>query len=266
MSPVLGQHFLTDRRILERIVDALEPDPSDLVLEIGSGLGTLTQVLAARVGQVVTIEKDARLATRLRDERWGTKDGFQVVTGDALRLDWHALLRTTRSPSPVPRPFKVIGNIPYAITSPLIDKALTPPLPERIVFLVQAEVADRLASGPGSKTYGALTVGVQAVCRVEKLFTVPASAFRPPPRVRSALVRLRPLDRPLVVASEVRAFRAFVTACFGLRRKQLVNVLRAVTARPAEAVSRWLSTHGIEPQQRPETLTPDQLVALFRWG
>lgn len=265
MSPVLGQHFLTDRRILERIVDALEPEPSDLVLEIGSGLGTLTHVLAERVGRVVTIERDARLATRLRDEGRGTGDELQVVNGDALRLDWHALLGVPRPSSLESRPFKVIGNIPYAITSPLIDKALTPPLPERIVFLVQAEVAERLAAGPGSKTYGALTIGVQAVCRVEKLFAVAASAFRPPPKVRSALVRLRPLDRPLVSVADAPAFRGFVTACFGLRRKQLVNVLRTVTGRTAETVSTWLSMRGIEPRQRPETLTPEQFVQLFRW-
>ena len=256
--PVLGQHFLTDRRILERIVDTLEPQPSDRVLEIGAGRGTLTRVLAEHVGQVVAIEKDTRLAARLRDEGRGTREEFQVVAGDALRLDWHELLAGAL-------PFKVVGNIPYAITSPLIDKALTPPLPERIVFLIQAEVAERLAAQPGSKTYGALTVGVQATCQVEKLFSVPASAFRPPPRVRSTLVRLRPLSRPLISVEEAPAFRTFVTACFGLRRKQLLNVLRAITGRTAESVTAWLPTRGIDATQRPETLRPDQFIQLFHW-
>jgi 16S rRNA (adenine1518-N6/adenine1519-N6)-dimethyltransferase len=266
LSPVLGQHFLTDRRILERIVDALEPEPSDRVLEIGAGRGTLTRVLAEHVGQVVAIEKDSRLAAKLRDEGRGTGGEFQVVAGDALRLDWHALLSPTHPSSLVPRPFKVVGNIPYAITSPLIDKALTPPLPERIVFLIQAEVAERLAAPPGSKVYGALTVGVQATCQVEKLFSVAASAFRPPPRVRSTLIRLRPLSRPLISVADAPAFRTFVTACFGLRRKQLVNVLRAVTGRTAESVTAWLSTRGIDATQRPETLRPDQFIQLFHWG
>ena len=263
--PVLGQHFLTDRRILKRIVDALEPDPSDVVIEIGAGQGTLTRALTPRVGRVIAIEKDARLTATVGDEGRGKVEGLRVVTGDALRLDWHQLLQETLPPSLVPRPFKVIGNIPYAITSPLIDKALTPPLPERIVFLVQSEVADRLAARPGSKPYGALSVGVQAVCRVERLFAVAAGAFRPPPRVRSALVRLHPLDPPLVSAAALPGFRAFVSACFGFRRKQLVNVLRTVTGRPADAVSSWLSSHGIEPRQRPETLTPEQFVRLFGW-
>lgn len=259
MSRVLGQHFLTDRRILERIVDALEPQPSDRVLEIGAGRGTLTRVLAEHVGQVVAIEKDTRLVAKLSEGGRGKGEGVRVVSGDALRLDWHVLLGESL-------PFKVVGNIPYAITSPLIDKALTPPLPERIVFLVQAEVAERLAAQPGSKAYGALTVGVQATCQVEKLFGVAAGAFRPPPRVRSTLVRLRPLSRPLISVEAAPGFRTFVTACFGLRRKQLVNVLRAVTGRTAESVTAWLSTRGIDATRRPETLRPDQFVQLFHWG
>jgi len=262
--PPLGQHFLSDRSILERIVQALDPEPSDVVLEIGAGPGTLTRVLAERVGHVIAIEKDARLATKLRDERRGTGDELQVVAGDALRLDWHELLSATHPPSPVPRPFKVIGNIPYAITSPLIDKALTPPLPERIVFLVQAEVATRLAAAPGSKQFGSLSVGVQSLCHVENLFGVAPGAFRPPPRVHSAVVRLRPLDHPLIAPGEGDGFRAFVQACFSLRRKQLINVLRTVTEGPAEVVQGWLAALGIDVKQRPETLHPHQFVALFR--
>lgn len=262
--PALGQHFLIDRNILERIADALEPDAFDLVIEVGAGPGTLTDVLAKRVGHVIAIEKDRRLAADLGEEGRGTRDGVRVIHGDALRLDWHGLLRDTRPSSLVPGPFKVVGNIPYAITSRLIDKALTPPLPERIVFLVQAEVADRMAAGPGSKTYGALSVGVQALCRVEKLFGVAAGSFQPPPRVRSAVVRLRPLPTPLVTAMEVRPFRQFVTACFSRRRKQLGNVLRALTGRSAEAVGEWLEALGIDTAQRSETLAPEQFVQLFR--
>src|SRR5207302_1462484 len=125
--------------------------------------------------------------------------------------------------------------------SPLIDKALTPPLPERIVFLVQAEVAARIAAAPGSKPYGALSVGVQAVCRVERLFTVRAGAFHPRPRVDSALLRLTPLAVPLVAPAELAAFREFVTACFTRRRKQLRNVVMAATGRPAAVVRAGLS-------------------------
>jgi 16S rRNA (adenine1518-N6/adenine1519-N6)-dimethyltransferase len=262
--PPLGQHFLSDRSILERIVQALDPEPSDVVLEVGAGPGTLTRVLAEQVGHVIAIEKDARLAEKLGEEGRGKWEGVRIVNGDALKLDWHALLQETLPPSPFPLPFKVVGNIPYAITSPLIDKALAAPLPERIVFLVQAEVATRLAAAPGSKQYGSLSVGVQTMCRVERLFGVAPGAFRPPPRVQSAVVRLRPLDPPLIEPGEGAGFREFVQACFSLRRKQLINVLRTVTGGPAEVVQGWLTALEIDVKQRPETLHPDQFVALFR--
>jgi 16S rRNA (adenine1518-N6/adenine1519-N6)-dimethyltransferase len=253
----LGQHFLTDRNILQRIVDALEPAPDDVVVEIGAGKGSLTEQLLARGLRVIAIEKDRRLVAGLgaRDSRLGA---LRIVAGDALRLDWHALL-----PSPT---FKIVGNIPYNITSPLLDKALTPPLPARIVFLVQAEVADRIAAPAASKAYGALSVGVQAVCRVERLFTVRAGAFTPPPKVHSALVRLTPLAQPLVAPEEIMAFRAFVTACFTRRRKQLRNVAMAATGRSAAVVASGLAALGLDPMVRPETLAPEAFVRLLRWS
>jgi len=191
-----------------------------------------------------------------------------IVEGDALRLDLHALIRDHSHPaSRIPHPgFSIIGNIPYAITSPLIDRALTPPLPTRIVFLVQAEVAERIAARPGSKIYGALSVGVQAVCRVERLFTVRAGAFHPRPRVDSALVRLTPLAAPAVAPAEQAAFRAFVTACFSRRRKQLRNVVMAATGQGAAVVRAGLSELGLDPAARPETLAPPEFARLLRWS
>jgi 16S rRNA (adenine1518-N6/adenine1519-N6)-dimethyltransferase len=265
----LGQHFLTDRNILQRIVDALEPAPDDVVVEIGAGRGSLTEQLLARGLRVIAIEKDRRLAATLGEQGAGSGEPLQVVHGDALRLDWHDLVHASKPTAPgsrLPAPFKIVGNIPYAITSPLLDKALTPPLPASIVFLVQAEVADRLAAPPGSKTYGALSVGVQAVCRVERLFTVRAGAFTPPPKVQSALVRLTPLAPPLVGLDELLAFRAFVTACFTRRRKQLRNVLMAATGRSAAAVTAGLAALGLDPTVRPETLAPEVFVRLLRWS
>ena len=187
---------------------------------------------------MIAIERDRRLASQLR------APALTVIEGDALELAW-------------PPTNKVVGNIPYYITSPLIDKALTPPLPERVVFLVQDEVADRLAATPGGKTYGALSVNVQAVCRVEKLFTVAPGAFKPPPKVRSALIRLRPLAEPLVQYGEIKALRVFVTACFSKRRKQLKNAVPMVT-------ERQLRELGFDPTIRPERLPPSAFVRLLR--
>ncbi len=234
----LGQHFLTDPGILGRIADALDPQPGETVLEIGPGRGTLTDVLLARGLNVIAIEKDRELAKAL------TREHLTVMEGDALRVDW-------------PRVAKIVGNIPYYITSPLLDKALTPPLPNRIVFLVQAEVADRIAAQPGGKTYGALSVGVQAVASVEKLFTVAPGAFRPPPKVRSALIRLTPLTEPLVKPEEVAAFRSFVTACFSKRRKQLKNAVPGLNDAKLRAL-------GFDPVVRPERLPPEGFVRLLR--
>jgi 16S rRNA (adenine1518-N6/adenine1519-N6)-dimethyltransferase len=134
------------------------------------------------------------------------------------------------------------------------------------VFLVQAEVAERIAAPPGSKAYGALSVGVQAVCRVEKLLAVRAGAFTPPPKVHSALVRLTPLAQPLVVPEEIAAFRAFVTACFTRRRKQLRNVVMAATGRSVAVVAAGLAALGLDPMVRPEMLAPQVFVRLLRWS
>ena len=205
---------------------------------------------------MIAIEKDRRLTTELPGKR--ETENVEVIEGDALKIDWHRLIAPTFR---VPRfsfpGFKVVGNIPYYITSPLIDKALTPPLPERIVFLVQAEVADRIAANPGGKTYGALSVGVQALCRVEKLFTVAPGAFRPPPKVRSAVVRLIPLATPLIRNEEAAPFRAYVTACFSKRRKQLKNAIPGINDADLEAL-------GLDPTTRPERLAPETFVQLLR--
>ena len=152
----------------------------------------------------------------------------EVIEGDALEVDWHGIAQTTGGR------FLVTGNIPYNITSPLLDKALLPPRPSRIVFLVQKEVAERVAAEPGTEAYGALTIGIQAVARVERLFTVPAGAFKPSPKVDSAVLRLTPLDQPLVSDDERDSFRALVVGLFGFRRKQLLRGLREFTEWSAE--------------------------------
>lgn len=260
MARRLGQHFLHDPAILDRIVEALDPQPADFVLEVGPGPGTLTSRLAPRVGRVVAIEMDRDLAEGLRADlaSAGHHRGVEVVTGDALALDWHAL-----TPPAHDGPRKIVGNVPYYITSPLIEKALQPPAPAVVVFLVQREVADRVAAPPGSRTYGALSVGVQAVARAERLFTVRAGAFRPPPRVDSALLRLTPLERPAVPETERAGFRAFVVAIFGQRRKQIARGLRILHDLDAARSVAVCEAAGVAPDARPEALDVAAFVRLF---
>jgi 16S rRNA (adenine1518-N6/adenine1519-N6)-dimethyltransferase len=247
----LGQHFLTDRRLLDRIADALVAGPQDTVLEIGPGPGGLTAALAERAGRLVAIEKDPDLVPALR-ERFPQ---VTIVEADALESDWHALAG--------PR-FLVAGNIPYNITSPLIDKALQPPIPERIVFLVQKEVADRVAARAGERAYGALSAGVQSVARVERLFPVPAGAFHPKPKVDSAVLRLTPLEAPVVSSAEREGFRRLVVGLFGFRRKQLARGLRELTGWEASAVLSALDRAGVPAVVRPEVLAPAAFAALLR--
>jgi 16S rRNA (adenine1518-N6/adenine1519-N6)-dimethyltransferase len=245
----LGQHFLSDPRILARIADALEAGREDTVLEIGPGLGGLTTALAERAGRLVAIEKDPELVPALRSRF----PKIEVVEGDALEIDWHLL---------VPPSFLVAGNIPYNITSPLLDKALLPPRPKRVVFLVQKEVADRVTSRPGTADYGALSIGIQVVATAERLFVVPAGAFQPRPKVDSAVLRIVPLSEPLITDAERESFRALTVGLFGFRRKQLLRGLRELTGWPAEAISERLAQLEISPSLRPEVLSPPEFVRL----
>jgi 16S rRNA (adenine1518-N6/adenine1519-N6)-dimethyltransferase len=247
----LGQHFLTDPRILGRIADALAPGAHDTVLEIGPGPGGLTAVLQARAGRLVAIEKDRELVPLLR-ERFPR---LELIEADALDVDWHAVAGPT---------FLLTGNIPYNITSPLVDKALAPPAPARVVFLVQKEVADRIIAAPNSPAYGALSIGVQAVARPERLFTVPSGAFRPPPKIDSAVLRLTPLVRPLVTDDERPAFRRLVVGLFGFRRKQLLRGLRELTGWEAGPLVELLHRLEVDETARPETLAPERFAWLLR--
>jgi 16S rRNA (adenine1518-N6/adenine1519-N6)-dimethyltransferase len=259
----LGQHFLTDRRILARIAEAAELTPDECVIEIGAGTGTLTAELAARCRCVIAVEKDPRLVETLRRaaaERpeWAR---VQVVAADFLRPGVH--WEDFRASAGLSAPPKFIGNIPYAITTPILEAALRqrPPL---VVLLVQEEVAARVVAAPGSRTYGGLSVGVGAVARAEKLFSVLPGAFFPPPKVRSAVLRLRLRSEPLVPWEQLDGFRRFVAACFSRRRKQLHNVLRGATPWSALEVAAVLARLGLDPRARPETLGVTDVVRLFR--
>lgn len=257
MPPVrkgLGQHFLSDRGILTRIADALGSTQDDTVVEIGSGRGALTDLLRDRAARVVAIEYDRKLAALLRD-RYADDHRIRVVEADVLEVP----LADVAGPD-----FLLVGNVPYYITTPILFHALQPPRARRAVFLVQREVAERMSAGAGERPYGALSVNLQALATVEILFRVPAGAFRPPPRVESAVVRVTPLAQPLVTDAAAAAFGETVQRIFGYRRKQMRRVLRELagfTAPEAEAV---LSQAGVAAGVRPETLTPAQYLAIHQ--
>jgi 16S rRNA (adenine1518-N6/adenine1519-N6)-dimethyltransferase len=257
----LGQHFLFDPSILGRIADAAGLGPGDTVLEIGPGTGSLTVQLARRAGRVVAIEADGRLATALRAmlaEQGATPRGgdgrpgaIEVIHGDALRVPW-------------PAASCVCGNIPYQITSPLIERALAPPRPRCIVFLIQREVADRLAAPPGSRSYGALSAGVQLVSTVERLFGVPRGAFRPSPRVDSAVVRITPHHPARYPPDDEASARQLIRLAFQRRRQQIRRSLSEFYEIPRSDAERFLVAVGAAEDARPEVLAPDQFVVLAR--
>jgi 16S rRNA (adenine1518-N6/adenine1519-N6)-dimethyltransferase len=250
----LGQHFLTDKRILGRIADALHLQGDETVLEIGPGRGALTDLLAERAGRLIAIEYDRAHAAILR-ERYARRSNVLVAEADVLEVSLGELAAG---------PYVLVGNVPYYITTPILFHALVPPRAERAVYLVQREVAQRLSASPGSKEYGALTVNVAAVARAETLFGVPAGAFSPPPKVESAVVRITPLAQPHISQEEERPFRTLVQGAFGMRRKQMRRVVRSLYALDAEGADELLAAAGIEPTDRPEVLRVEQFVALLR--
>lgn len=250
----LGQHFLDDKRILGRIVEALELTESELVVEIGPGRGSLTRLLLERAARVVAIEYDRALAALLR-ERYAADPRLTIVERDVLDVNLGEVAGG---------PYVLVGNVPYYITTPIVFKGLTRPRPDRAVYLVQREVAERIVAVPGSSEYGALSVNVQALARAEILFRVPAGAFRPPPKVESAVIRIVPSDAPVISPDEEQAYRELVVASFGFRRKQMRRVVRSIWDLDAGQADQLLGDAGIEANVRPETLTPTDFARLLR--
>jgi 16S rRNA (adenine1518-N6/adenine1519-N6)-dimethyltransferase len=250
----LGQHFLHDEQILTRIADAAAPMPGDTVIEIGPGRGALTDILARRPNRLAAIEIDKALSMQLRERYSGSKN-VTIVEGDVLQTDIASLAGG---------PYVVVGNVPYYITTPILFHVMRPPFPRHAVFLVQLEVAERIVAPPGSRTYGALSVNVQAIAKAEIIAQVPRTAFRPPPKVTSAIVRITPRADPLVTGEEAVRFRGFVQGLFGMRRKQIANVIRSVSKLTTSQVSEVLESLDIDPKARPETLSPSDQAELMR--
>jgi 16S rRNA (adenine1518-N6/adenine1519-N6)-dimethyltransferase len=251
----LGQNFLVDQNLQRKIVAALEPGPDDEVLEIGPGPGALTRHLAPLVRRLVLVELDTELAHRL-ERQFADDPAVHVVQGDVLDVDLDALSSDVSA-------LKVIGNIPYNITTPILFSLLERrPRPRSIVLMVQREVADRIVAAPGSKTYGALAVGVQSVAHAERVLNVGRNAFRPVPDVESTVVRITPHAPARLEPRLETALRVLTRAAFGQRRKQFQRILRdAYHLTPAHIEALEQST-GFDLRHRPETFAPDDFVRL----
>ena len=231
-----GQHFLHDAHVLERIVDSIDPAPGDFIVEIGPGEGALTRPLLERVANLHVIELDRDLAANLKqDER------IVVHQGDALDFDFGQF----------PRGMRLVGNLPYNISTPLLfHLARHADRVRDMHFMLQLEVVERMVAEPSTAEYGRLSVALQARFAMEKLFNVAKGAFRPPPKVESAVVRLVPLAKPLHVDDEL------LRKAFSARRKQLRNALPGVD----------FARVGIDPQLRPENLSPQDYARISSSG
>ena len=244
-----GQHFLHDPIVIGKIIRAIDPQPDDFLVEIGPGQGAITRPLLEKAGALHVIELDRDLAARIRDA-CDNGEGLTVHTADALRFDFSTLC-------PPGRRMRLVGNLPYNISTPLMFHLLKQrQCVEDMHFMLQKEVVDRMAAGPGSRRYGRLSVMLAAFCRVEPLFDIGPGAFSPPPRVNSSLVRLSPWRQPPFPVADPEAFAGVVRRAFSMRRKTLRNALKGLVSEAA------IRAAGCDPSCRPETLSAEQFAAI----
>ena len=249
----LGQNFLIDEQVVRQIVAAAELSEADTVLEVGPGIGTLTQGLAESKAQVVAVELDTRLLPVLATTLEGY-DNVRVVHGDILKVD---IMEEVGVPN-----FKVCANLPYYITTPIIFALLEKRLPmERLVAMVQKEVAERMAAQPGGKDYGALSVAIQYYTEPEIAFIVPPTSFIPAPAVDSAVIVCKRREKPPVEVCDEALFFRVVKAAFSLRRKMLSNSLKNMGIK-SEQVAKWLELAGVDGKRRAETLSLEDFAKL----
>jgi 16S rRNA (adenine1518-N6/adenine1519-N6)-dimethyltransferase len=271
LKPKLGQHFLASDSFALQIVDALGDVSQNTVLEIGPGRGALTSLLAKRARRLIAVELDRVLAAQLR-LRFGMFPNVEVIEADILSIDFDSLF----GPKPglsrpgiefKPTPARVIGNLPYYITSDILLRLFDSKYFETLVILVQREVADRIAAKPGSRDYGLLSATAQLHARVEKLFTLPPGAFAPPPKVHSTALRLTMAPRQHELGLDgdrqiADGFIDFLKLSFGQKRKTLWNNLKSTYPEPHLLSA--LSQARVKPAARAETLSLQESAALFR--
>lgn len=253
----LGQNFLTSEDILEKIASAADCRGGG-VLEIGPGFGVLTQELSKTAGKVVSLEIDERLLDVLEYTLDGCEN-VKVINRDVLKTDLRELIREEFGGEKI----SVAANLPYYITTPIISKLLEEQLPlKNIVVMVQKEVAVRMTAEPGSKDYGAITLLCRYFSKPEIITSVPAGLFVPPPKVDSAVLRLKMLDSPSVAANDEELFFKTVRAAFSQRRKTLLNCLSSYFSVPKQELSESLLKINIEPSRRGETLSIEEFAAV----
>jgi len=260
MRQPLGQHFLRDLKVVKTIVAAGELKSGDVTLEIGPGRGVLTGEILGRGVRLTAVELDKAMALDV-EKRFSGCDRFAMVKGDFLKSDLDALF------PPEVRPVKVFGNLPYSITSPIFEKLMQWTGWSTGVFLIQREVAERIAGHPGSRTYGILTLAVQLFANVETIAQVPPGAFNPPPRVTSAVIRLRRKAAPPLAVTEIPAFFDLAHGAFAHRRKTIANSLAFHSGIARASIEKWLLQAGITPSSRAETLGLNEYAALAtKWS
>lgn len=248
-----GQNFLHDPGVIRRIMRAISPRPSDCMVEIGPGLGALTEHLLEEAGELDAVELDRDLPPILRTKFFTYGDKFRIHEADAMKFDFSTLYREGK-------PLRVVGNLPYNISTQLIFHLLSfTNQIEDMHFMLQKEVVDRMAAGPGENNYGRLSIMAQYFCQVESLFQVPPGAFNPAPKVDSAIIRLTPYKTLPHTACDVKQFEDLVRTAFGQRRKTLRNNFKGLIS--AEA----LEAQGIDPGLRPEKLSVADYVGLSNY-
>jgi 16S rRNA (adenine1518-N6/adenine1519-N6)-dimethyltransferase len=251
-----GQHFL-EAAWVPKVLNAISPEPTDVFVEIGPGRGALTVPLAKRVRQLIAIELDRDLAAGLRKR---VPANVRVIEGNFLQADVAAEVDTQPASA-----FRVAGNLPYNISSPILARLFQlheqRPRVSDATLMLQREVAERLAAPPGTRAYGVLTVATLRRCRVERLLDLPPGAFRPAPKVHSAVVRLTFRTGADAIAAPSN-FDALVRSVFGQRRKRLSNALRSFAEAAGHSASDALVRAGIDPERRPETLSVEEFVRL----
>ena len=254
----LGQNFLHDEQAIERIVAALGDCSGRTVVEIGPGRGAITRGLSKKAARVIALEFDEALAKPLVSEYSGADGNVTVENIDVLAFDFAAAAHASG------QKLIVVGNLPYYITSPILTKlAESAVVLDRAVLMVQREVAERVTAKPGSREYGLLSVAVQLHGPVQQLFTLPPTAFSPPPQVHSTVLRWRFAARFEELGIERGSFLVFLRRVFALKRKTLANNLRAARFDP-ETIRKTLESVGIDPMARAEALTIETLAALWR--